>query len=472
MPKPRRLNPGHAHRNAVLESLAPEQRPIAEQVLRGGIPAVRTALHLEREKALAEGRTAPKTDELVAMAESLLPRLKAAEWRDRAEAAAADVDSLSLRDLRSVVTGSEVARDEETRALATTLREALEARTRGMQEDWSGEITKLVDDGRVVRAVRLSSRPPEPSARLPVDVAERLATAAGEAMSPDCSSDLWASLLDAVAASPIRRSVVPAGLPTSATPELRKAAHQQSGNIPALAKLLGVSIPPPPQPGSNRRPTEGARRPARRGPRTDQRRAEPGPDRASADPAGLPEPQTGTSESPEPVMAGEPPTEPEAPTIVEVSRDRPAETDVAPDTTGPDTTGPHETGPHETGPHETGPHVTGPGTTGPAETGPVDPEKSIETASQVDPASHGDTGSPLNSGSRVDTGSSVDTAGSEHPGQRVEPAGAAETDSPVHAPYRSGSADGEPTASSEQVLGDPAPRIPDDEEEVVGSAER
>ena len=169
------------------------------------------------------------------------------------EAAAADVDNISLRDLRSVVTGSDVARDEETRALATTLREALEARVTRMHDEWAGEITTLLDEGRVVRAVRLSSRPPEPSARLPVELAGRLAEAAGQAMNPESSSDLWASLLDAVAASPIRRSVVPAGLPENASPDLRKATHQQSGNIPALAKLLGVSIPPPPPVGSSRR---------------------------------------------------------------------------------------------------------------------------------------------------------------------------------------------------------------------------
>ena len=111
-----------------MASLPPEEQPIAEQVLRGGIPAVRTALHLEREKAMAEGRPAPNTDQLIAMAETLLPRLKAAEWRDRAEAAARDVDEISLRDLRSVVAGADAARDDETRALAASLRDALERR--------------------------------------------------------------------------------------------------------------------------------------------------------------------------------------------------------------------------------------------------------------------------------------------------------------------------------------------------------
>ena len=253
--KPRRLNPGTAHRRAVMESLAPEERPIAEQVLRGGIPAVRTALHLEREKATAEGRPAPNTDELIAMAERLLPRLKAAEWRDRAEAAAAAADEISLRDLRSVVAGADVARDDETRALATKVREALERRVTATHEEWSGEIVKQLDDGRVVRALRLSARPPDPAARLDAELSQRLTDAAGAAMSPDAPPDRWAALLDAAAVSPVRRSIQPVGLPENAPPDLKRSAHQHSGSIPALAKLLGVSIPPPPVPsGSRRRP--------------------------------------------------------------------------------------------------------------------------------------------------------------------------------------------------------------------------
>ena len=55
-PKARRVAAGNVYRNALLEALAPEHRPIAEQVIRGGIPAVRTALQLEAEKATAEGR--------------------------------------------------------------------------------------------------------------------------------------------------------------------------------------------------------------------------------------------------------------------------------------------------------------------------------------------------------------------------------------------------------------------------------
>ena len=250
----------------MLESLPPEQRPIAEQVLRGGIPAVRTALHLEREKASAEGRPAPNTDQLIAMAEELLPRLKSAEWRDRAEAAAKDADSISLRDLRSVVAGSDVARDDETRALAATLRESLEKRVAGLHEQWVQEIVKHLDENRVVRALRLSARPPEPLARLEADLSQRLSDATSQAMAPDTPPDRWLALLDAGAASPIRRSIRPVGLPADPDPEVKKAAYQQSGRIPALAAMLGVSIPPPPTPSAARaRRPAGPRKPADRG---------------------------------------------------------------------------------------------------------------------------------------------------------------------------------------------------------------
>ena len=276
-PRAKRLNPGHVHRHAILESLAPEQRAVAEQVLRGGIPAVRTALHLEREKAAAEGRPAPNTDQLIAMAEDLLPRLKAAEWRDRAEAAVKAADEISLRDLRSVVAGADVARDDETRALAATLREALDKRIGALRAQWIEEISKQLDEGRVVRALRLSSRPPEPASKLDDDLAKRLSDAAGQALSPESPADLWLAILDAAAASPVRRSIQPAGLPPETATDVRQAAVQQSGRIPALATMLGVSIPPPPVP-VGRRPAPARKRPAPPAPRVEEAAESPAPD--------------------------------------------------------------------------------------------------------------------------------------------------------------------------------------------------
>ena len=302
-PKPRRFNPGHAHRQAVMAALAPEEQPIAEQVLRGGIPAVRTALHLERESAVAEGRPVPNTDQLIAMAEALLPRLKAAEWRDRAEEAVKEPDTIALRDLRAVVAGSDVARDEESRALASQLREALERRLDSMRTHWSDEVAEHLTERRVVRALRLAGRPPEPAARLDAELSTRLAQAASEAMAPDTASERWVALIDAVAESPVRRDVKPVGFPAEPGDDLRKVAHQQSGRIPALAAMLGITIPPPPVP-SRATKRQRPERPAR------PRRERPAP---SAEAPATEAPDAPNAEAPEAPNAEAPPAAEEVP---------------------------------------------------------------------------------------------------------------------------------------------------------------
>lgn len=302
----RRLNPANTHRRAVLDSLPAEERPVAEQVLRGGIPAVRTAIHLEREKANAEGRPPPHAEELLALAESLLPRLKAAEWRDRAEAVSKAVDEVALRDLRSVVAGADLARDDETRQLAADLRASLERRLAAGRESWSTEIGQHLDEGRVVRALRLAGRPPEVNARLTAELAARLAEAAGAALSPDVAPDRWTAVLDAVVASPVRRSVKPAGLPVDPTPELLRGARQQVGRVPALAAMLGVSMPPPPGPVRPSAVPPAARRPPRPAPTEPTSKDAPGAPSEDLPPA------TGADETAD-ASAGGASTEPDPP---------------------------------------------------------------------------------------------------------------------------------------------------------------
>jgi hypothetical protein len=55
-------------------------------------------------------------------------------------------------------------------------------------------------------------------------------------------------LLDAVAASPVRRTVKPRGLPAEAGDDVVLKAKQSAGRLPALAPLLGIDMPPPPGP--------------------------------------------------------------------------------------------------------------------------------------------------------------------------------------------------------------------------------
>lgn len=302
-PKPKRLAAGSVHRDAALAALAPEQRPIAEQVLRGGIPALRQAVAAQNASR-AEGTPEVRAEPLIAMAEEVLPALKEAEWRDRAEAAAAAVDEISLRDLRSVVTSSDgAARGEDARTLATTLREALERRLATQREEWIQEVTTCLDDGRLVRSLRVSARPPDPATRLPADLAVRLAEAASAAMNAEAQGDRWLMVLDAVLASPVRRTVKPAGLPTSADETLLQAARQASGRIPALAALLGIDMPPPPGPA---RPGSGRPRPPR--PPSGPGRPPP-PPRARQLGGPLPAPEEGMTTEPVASEAAPPPAE-------------------------------------------------------------------------------------------------------------------------------------------------------------------
>jgi len=233
------------HRNAMLAALRPEQIPVAEQLLRGGLPAVRQAIDAQNSAAKVSGRPAASTDALLAMADELLPAVKLADWKDRASAAQAAGKDYRLRELRTVVAASRtVILDEEGRALAKTLKESLDRRVTALRDEWLARITNAIKEGRVQQALEASIRPPEPGTRCPADLAVQLAAAAGEAMTADLPPEEWMKMLDAVVLSPVRRTVKPVGIPADEV--ARQAARHAAGSVPALAKLLGLKIPPPP----------------------------------------------------------------------------------------------------------------------------------------------------------------------------------------------------------------------------------
>ena len=238
----------------MLAELSPERKAVAEQILRGGIPAVRQAVEEQNAQAREVGGPEIKVDALLAVAEELLPALRAAEWRDRADAAVGIVDEISVRDLRSVVLGADTARDEEGRALAAQLREALDRRAAAERQAWVDDITSSLDEGRIVRALRISGRPPEPGVRFPAELAKRLSDATGDALAPDTTPDRWAAVLEAVVASPVRRTITPKGLPVEPGEALTRALRSAAPRIPAIATLLGdvPGAPPrrPARPGS------------------------------------------------------------------------------------------------------------------------------------------------------------------------------------------------------------------------------
>jgi hypothetical protein len=253
-PKAPRLRPGRAHRQAALKALPQAQHLLADEVLRGGVPAVRQAVELMNEKAAAEGMPKIKVQPLVSLAEKMAPALKAAEWRDRAEAVISGIEEIDLRDIRSVVAAAEnAARDEESRALADQLRLGLAARAESEHRKWLDELAATIADGRTVRALRLSSRPPKAGAPLPVDMAAKLAQAASVSLTAEVTSDRWATVLDAVAFSPVRSLVVAEGIPAKPSDELLTAVKKLASRTPEIAKLFGIEPPAPKSRGRGRR---------------------------------------------------------------------------------------------------------------------------------------------------------------------------------------------------------------------------
>lgn len=240
-PKPKRLRPGRKHRNAILEELPVEHRPIAEEVLRGGIPAVRAAIAQQNEQAKAENRPEIQSDELIALAEKLLPRLRAAEWRDRADDALAKIDDLDLRDLRSVIVAADgAARDDEARAIRDQIQAGLTRRVEEEQQLWVNEIAANLDANRFIRALRLSSRSPKAGAQMPAELAIRLIEAASEGLNERMNQDLWANAADALASSPLRDRIIPAGRPANPSPELLEAVTRAAGRASVLVELFGL----------------------------------------------------------------------------------------------------------------------------------------------------------------------------------------------------------------------------------------
>ena len=255
-----RFEPRTEHRDLLIASLSPEQRPIAERLAAGGLPAVRRAIAVERERARSEGRPEVTGEAILALAEQLAPSVKQATWLDRAEAAVAQLDQISLRDLRTTVAAA-APRDETTRDLDRKLREELDRRVKKLRSNWEEQITHALEEGRVLQALRFSAQPPEPTARFPAALVESLANSAGAAMSASTPVERWLAILDAAVSSPIRRQIHPAGLPEDASGEVVRKARLAAGSLPALAPMLGLPMPPPPKPLRPTRPSRPSRPP-------------------------------------------------------------------------------------------------------------------------------------------------------------------------------------------------------------------
>jgi len=244
-------------RNAFLATLSPEQLPVAEQLLRGGMPSVRAAVAEQNKNATAQGRPTIDPATIDRIAEDLLPKTTLAMWKDRAAGALSAGKELRLRDLRAVVTSAKTTTlDDEARAQLKELQTMLSAKLEVLRTQWNEKLDAAMKDANLAEALRLVARPPDMSTRISSEVASALVAGVSAALTAEQDVAVWSELVTLTVETSIRRNVKPLGIP--ADESAKALAVKNAGAIPELAKLLGMKVPPPPP------PTRPARRPATR----------------------------------------------------------------------------------------------------------------------------------------------------------------------------------------------------------------
>ncbi|MEI8148508.1 MAG: hypothetical protein WCG62_05460, partial [Actinomycetes bacterium] len=233
------------HRNAFLATLNPEQLPVAEQLLRGGLPAVRTAVAEQNKTATAQGRTTVNADAIDRIATDLLGKANLAMWKDRAAGAQSAGRDLRLRDLRPVVTSAKTVNlDDEARAMLKDLQAKLTAQIEMLSTEWLAKIATAIETKNALEALTLAARPPEFRMQVASESAAAIAALASESLNDSLAPAQWLVLVQAAVASPMHRTIKPTGIP--ADEACRNEAIKVAGAIPELAKLLGMKVPPPP----------------------------------------------------------------------------------------------------------------------------------------------------------------------------------------------------------------------------------
>ena len=248
------------HRNALLATLSPEQLPVAEQLLRGGMPSVRAAVAEQNKNATAQGRPTIDAATIERIAEDLLSKTNLAAWKDRAAGALSAGKELRLRDLRAVVTSAKtVTLDDEARAQLKELQTSLNAKLEVLRTQWTEKLDAAVAAGNIAEALRLVARPPDMSTRVSAETATKVTAMVSEALHAEQELAVWLELVNLAVETSIRRNIKPLGIPADET--AKALAIKNAGAIPEFAKLLGMKVPPPPPP--TRAPARSPRPPRR-----------------------------------------------------------------------------------------------------------------------------------------------------------------------------------------------------------------
>lgn len=240
-PRAPRLKSNGAHLASAMSEMPGEYRPILERLAKDGIPGVRKAIKEQNTKAAAAN--SPKLDEsaVLDIAEKALPKIRTADWQDKAEAAQKIWETVDLRDLRSVVvTGADIAKSEEAKALQTELAEKLAQRIESDHATWVKDLESAINQERLVAALKTSSRPVKAGSPLAPEMAAKLAELATAGLTSEATSHRWIVVMDALAFSPVRAAVKPTSKPAEISDELTSEVRRLSDRLPEIAALFGV----------------------------------------------------------------------------------------------------------------------------------------------------------------------------------------------------------------------------------------
>src|SRR5690606_20965163 len=125
---------------------------------------------------------------------------------------------------------------------------------------WLEDLEFALNAGRIVRALRLASRPPKPGTTVGPEIRARLVEGAKASLTAEVTAERWAAVLDAVAYAPVRAEVEPSSIPEAPGEELLAAVRKYAGRVPKVAAAFGIEPPAP-------KPQKGLRA------RTDRRRS-------------------------------------------------------------------------------------------------------------------------------------------------------------------------------------------------------
>jgi hypothetical protein len=199
----------------------------------------------QNKTAAAQGRPTVNAEAIDRIANDLLGKANLASWKDRAGGAQSAGKELRLRDLRAVVTSAKtVILDDEARTMLADLKTQLTNKVEHLTNEWNTKIASALEAKDALLAVTLASRPPEFRLQVASTTAAAIATLVSETLTDSMDSAAWVTLVQAAAASPMHRSIKPTGIP--ADDAVRAEAIKAAGNIPEIAKMLGMKVPPPP----------------------------------------------------------------------------------------------------------------------------------------------------------------------------------------------------------------------------------